>query len=758
MGDRTGSRRGYSKLGTEGAPMSMSSIIAASAAVVAVVTAVLAITFIVLYSNETKARQPKYSGRTVPQAVNDAVYEWLFSITCGDQTDQVINFPNLLTRMGDPNAQIGCNSSLKVDPHYIKSSLTFNSPQGIAFQRMKKKVAPYLGTGAMTRAQEEFVRLQTEREQLDVWSLKPIGSTPEKCQKFYAAKNLFSRGASISGGWIRDTSLEWFGVSSTFPLLDPELSQFVWTPGINLHNSTSVQMITEALLTQQNFYREARLVDYATGINDDFIEFTGLSRPLESWDEDLLTETIALQFYWSSVDFGAGSSILYDKILVMFARNQYFPSPFELSAIQNAIIGVETEAANYVNYLTVTIPTFPVVIVPASTFTFITEDYTTRWAKMLPNNIWADCGSGEKEGVYVKNHTAAFLNTRAEILAARAVAEPIFTALVPDYLGWSLTYVHVLFGTESNVTDLAYYKPTDCAPYDGTATAFINSGMHRNEAQARLGEIANTFSKHPIRDGYWFTRSTTNCDSFPFVDRTRTRSAPYSEHEHRQFGLVLMEPATPYKIDMVELMAIEIDSHEQSLSGYQCPSCHYYRSVAPIALNLFQSSFTAGQTLLGKRDYMYSTEFLQDLGGIVGSGTMDEAFLALNRQAAAVFGGAFYGIMTGQTTPGDWAAFTEAEQWSPFGDLTLATEIFADVGEAPISASFCQFSGKERLLDIRKKLNAKCPGHGKRMFDAILALPRMPISAVEIAIDDYIATECTNWPYEESPYLTQGIR
>jgi hypothetical protein len=726
--------------------------------VVAIAGIALTITFGVLYGNEKDARQPKYSGRTVPQAVNDAVDEWLFSLTCGDQVDQVIGFPNLLARMGDNRAQIGCNTTIKIDPHYLKSSLTFNSPQGISFQRLKNKVTPYLGTGAMTRAQEEFLRLNTGREQTDVWSLKPVGGTPEKCQKFYAAKNLFFGGAQLAGGWIKDTTVEWFGIGTGFPFVDPELSQIIWTPGIGLYNNTSVQMITEALLVQQNMYRESRLVNLATGINDDYIELTGLSRPLESWNEDLLTETIALLFYWNSVDFGAGSSILYDQIILMFARSGYFPSPSELSAIQNAIIGVETEAVNYVNYLTTTIPTFPVVTVPASTFINFDEDYTTRWAKMLPNSVWADCGRDEKEGVYVRNHTAAFLNAQAEILAARAVAEPILIAQVPDYLGWQLTYVHFNFGTEAGVTDLGYYSLTDCAPYDGTATAYIDGAKRRNEARSRLGEIANTFSQHPIRDGHWWTRSTTFCGNEGKPDRLRTLSAPYGEHDHRKFGLVAFDPSLPYKTDMVYHMYLEIDSHEQALSGYQCPSCHYYRTVAPIAGNLFQASYTQGQTILGKANYMNSIEVLQDLGGIVGSGTLDEAMFALFRGFEAEQAGAFYGVMTGQTTPADWAAFVEANSWYPFGDLTLATEVISTVGEAPLTASFCAFSGKDRLIDIRKKINAKCPGQGKRVLDAMLALPRMPISAIEIAIDDYIATGCKNWPYEESPYLTQVTR
>lgn len=724
--------------------------------ILAIAGIVLTITFGVLYGNETKARQPKYSGRTVPQAVNDAMYEYIYSNECGDSIDPTSTFPNYLARLGDPNAQVGCNLTTLVDPHWNKNKLSLSSSVNAIKRRLGQKIAPYLGTGAMTRAQEEFLRVYTERAPTDLYLNYPPGGTPAKCQGYYRALNTLGAGAKLFGGFLQDTNTQWFGPND-IPNLYPGTVTNIDTPSIGIYNSTSVQTLVEALQTTRNRYRDYLAVDYATAMNDDFIELTGLSRPALQWADDIAAETIGVAMYWNDTNFAGGSSLLYDAILVRFAEWNYSPTSGERLALQNAISAVKVEATAYLGYLVAIVPTFPVVTVPAASYSG--EEYNTRYAKMLPNNLWADCGRAQIEGVYTHNATAAFLASQTEVLSARAIAEPILTAQIPDYLGWPLTYVHLYYGTEAGVTDLGYFGPADCAPYDASARAYKNGGITQLQARSRLGELANTFSKHPIRPHFWLTDSRTECEYAPTVNFADSKIAPHGDYEHRGFGYALIQPSVPMsQAEMVQHMIVEMDSQEQALSTYQCAHCHYYRSVGSTSTRSLLSDLFIGQSVIGRAIYMTSREFLQDLGGVVGSGSLDEAFFALLNLQQANVAGAFYGIQTGQTTALDWATFTEANDWLPFGSIPDATDFYSVVGERPVTNIYCGQSGRDRLLVMRKKINAQCPGvvgAGKRVLDAMMALPQMPITAIEIAIDEYVASGCTNWLYEESPYLRQ---
>jgi hypothetical protein len=90
-----------------------------------------------------------------------------------------------------------------------------------------------------------------------------------------------------------------------------------------------------------------------------------------------------------------------------------------------------------------------------------------------------------------------------------------------------------------------------------------------------------------------------------------------------------------------------------------------------------------------------------------------------------------------------------------FGTLTDIENFFETQANTilPLTGGWNYPSGAHRYEQMRKKVQTQCPNVPQavlKVYDSETALPAMPLSALEVAIDDYVAGGCKKWPYEET--------
>lgn len=706
--------------------------------VITIVGFALTITFGVLWGN---ARFPKtFSAATVPQEVNNFYKEVFERSYCGTDTYPVT--PSVGVKLGWEPCYTKINTTTKL---YF---LDLEHP----FEKFKKGLKSthksLLGSGQMTRAQEYVIKASFDVDGIwDKWTFK---DTPQICQNYYRGVDFARLG--LNNDWFADAT------PTTFRYISAPWYRTNYDTVIPMYGPSTVQIYLQEFESLKNMMIQARTGDFHKRQDAWLLANLGVHYALHYADSEVGSTIDGLRFLWNSTDFSGGSSTLYDNIIFKGAEAGYFLTTQEDSNIRQGITDVEKEMERYLNYLlsSFSTMTFYDAYAPAnfpSGRPILSTDM--KYARAMSNNVTEKCsGKTMFEGVWYKNALDEFNRFNQEWIVHHQAADAIFENLLPDYLGWNFLFVHLFFGTEAMVTDLGFYAPDDCPNGDIYDPAYAYTMDASNEGKSAYEfEMGGAYSK--IQPMYlYFGNYFGGCDNNAGNAYVGYK---WGDFKNRGATFQTIGPFQPREATWNIALHEHMHSKQISNSILSCPTCYFYQLSQLVSSSSedIQSAIEGGATYAERNASTLDTRI-----NIFGSNTLREAVFRLNQLNIRVdVFRSVLAIVSGSESV--TAAALDYQANSPFfllyfgGSLPLVENVFEMLSNSVGTYFFAtQYgSGAHRYEQMKKKIEINCPNEPQavlKVLDSQTALPAMPLSALEIAIDDYVATGCKKWPYEET--------
>ncbi len=679
--------------------------------VLLVVSGVLAITFGVLWGQgrggSGTSLPTRFTAETVPAAANDLMLEFYTRTNCGDRASP--DTPTKSHMLGFEPCYFNTNTTVKLP------FLDEPTPRELLYAEFHGRYTSVLGSGHMTEAQEAPLReMFGKTSPYDAWVLKADGEIPQKCLDMYRV--LHNQKLALNARWF-DNELSW-SLITVGPGFTTNQAKT-----LPVYNSSTLEMYLSELTKLKNMMIQARTAGFYERQHAYILARFGVGYSLYTAITEITDTADGLDFLWNSLDFDDGSSLIYDVVIFKAAEHNYFLSPAEDAALRTAITDVETEAIEFITYQDTVFQALPLFDDVTITNGYFEGESRVAFTRAFSGNVNAECVAAAVEGTWTRNATQFYEQITSEWLTYRGIAEAIFTAEVPDYLGWNLTWVHVYYGTEAEVTELGFYPPTDCPNDDETDPAFQFGGCDDASGNAFVTVMQGDFL-------------------------------------NRGFGSALnLGPLQPKGAVLAVNVHESVHWNHVSRLCHACPKCHYACLLLLSDSGSVPSAPDSYAGLEGLAMYVERNGTLDDMLslGIRGSGSLREAAMALmqinvryERAAARM------SIPSGQVSLNDYSLFEEENQWYPWDDLQVA-QVFHDTvawQPHPLDERIWYTAGAYRIQKLREDVIAACGGNGthhKRVWDAAMSVPAS-VSAMEIAVAAYIASECKEWPYETNAY------
>jgi len=454
---------------------------------------------------------------------------------------------------------------------------------------------------------------------------------------------------------------------------------------------------------------------------------------------------------WQALPQYAGSSRMYLTMVYVKAASVGFAlTSSEDTALRDAIAATAAETLLFLDYQTTVFNSLPLYDDLTGTGRSAARNLISTYPKAFSDNTHADCVGPSISGIYIRDPEALVQKIKDEFIQYRAIAEPIYQNLLPDYLGWNNTWIHVFFGTESGVTELGFHAPTDCPnnAYSDPAWGYVQQetlystnsfnmqmgGLHADVAPPRT-YLGNAYG------GCQNSRGTV------FVD------GKIGNWIHQGGVFSLLAPLQPKDSVYSSIVHEEMHVHQSTRGFMACEDCYFYTSqLAPTAANYVDliSAVEGGAT------YVDRNTSIQDTTMVVPGSLKQAAFSLKHILLYSISPAAYAGISTGFLTPNEWANFVESNHWNPSGSVSSTESTFQYYSEVavPSNIGLAYKAGSERHEILRQRVLDVC-GSGennkylKKVRDANLVMPIMPLLAVEAVIDQYVASGYTEWIYEE---------
>jgi hypothetical protein len=673
-----------------------------------------------------------YGPNTVPQQVHDLYKEFWERASFGDATHW--RYPSFSATRKYVPSYTNVNTTARLP--FLDMPVLLDHVFADMAPRVRAALATKAANDGMPEPLKESVRKTFLRRGLyeDLTEFIP---QPAKCADVYRVQETHSPRIYLNAfADLNPISLSLLGPGFT-------TQEF---PGIHpIYDTVTFDGYIQQTLGLRNMLIQARTGQFYERADAYLFATYGVHYPDFSTGPEVGDTLAAVFVGLNPSNLSGGSSFFYDSVIFRSAEYGYTLNATQLTILANITQVLYDESLLFLDYQLNAFGSMTLFDTSAAPGPL---SKSILYYKAFPNSIHADCFAKLLvPGASSRNPAADFARLKDEFLAQRAIAEPILIAMAPDYLGWNLTWVHVFFGTEAGITELGHFAPVDCPNgdlSDPAALRFRENSIRVQNYYPRVGSLGVDHSAVSLYFGNLFG----GCDT-SFGNAFVTNN--FGDYEHFPSVISLNGPLQPRENTWGVQIHEQVHVNQIGSLITQCPTCYMYRLWSPLIG--FDSQFVREATALeGGATYVEREGILTDMRtGIRGSGSLEEAAHAMAQMLIRTeFTLAYYGVGTGLETALQLATFIEANHWFPSGSVSAAEGLYQRIADSPTVSGFgtAYRPGSDRFEVLRNRTLAACPEHVKRVYDANMVHTHY-VSVAEHIIDDFLASGCKVWPYEQ---------